>query len=121
LGDISPLLSFQKPIGPLNEDIVTPGTTNTGTTMVNRINKNIDSNKSSDNKISIEEFQTYFDFTKSCLDAGQHRVLLEFLYEYADLFVKKGESLRVTNVMENGYQTHPRGYYTKGEALQDFP
>jgi hypothetical protein len=100
LGILSPLLSFQKAIGPLNGDIVSQNSDNSNPSMVNRIHKKTDSVKSSDKKMSIEEFQAYFDFSQSCLDAEQLRVLLEFLYEYADLFVKKGESLRVTNAME---------------------
>jgi hypothetical protein len=63
LGDISPLFSFQESIGPINEDIVTPSNNNTGKTMVNRISKNIHSNNFSENKISLDEFETNFDFT----------------------------------------------------------
>jgi hypothetical protein len=92
LGILSPLLSFQKAIGPLNGDSVSQNSANSNPTLVNGIHKNTDSDKSSEKKMSIEEFQTYFDFSKSCLDAEQHRVLLEFFYEYADLLSRK-ESL----------------------------
>jgi hypothetical protein len=58
LGDISPLLSFQEPIGPINEDIVSQGETETNETMINRINKNVNLNDASTNKMPIEEFKT---------------------------------------------------------------
>jgi hypothetical protein len=92
LGILSPLLSFQKAVGPLNGEIAPHNSRNNSPLSVNRIHKNSNSDKSSKTKMPIEEFQTYFDFSKSCLDPEQHRILLEFLYEYEDLFVKKGES-----------------------------
>jgi hypothetical protein len=121
LGILSPLLSFQKAIGPLNEDIVTQNSENSNPIMVNEIHKNADSDKSSDTKMSTEEFQTYFDFSKSYLDAGQDRVLLEFLYEYADLFVKKGESLRVTNAMEMDIKLTPEATTLKAKPYRTSP
>jgi hypothetical protein len=100
---------------------VSQNSDNSNTTKVNGIHKKADFDKSSDKNMFIEEFQTYFDFSKFCLDAAQHKVLLEFLYEYADLFVKKGESLRVTNVMEMDIKLTPDATTLKAKPYRTSP
>jgi hypothetical protein len=93
LGDLFPLLSFQQPVGPLHETLPAH---------VDSIQTSDQSNSKSPNmhKLSLKEFSEYFDFSKSCLTSEQITVLLDLLYEYDELFVKTGETLRMTHMME---------------------
>jgi hypothetical protein len=90
LGLLVPLFCFEHPVGLLPCD--PPYALQADTTVtVNSVKIKVTPSEN-----DFKEFAQYFDFSKSCLSAEQIQKLLVLLYDYKDLFVKKGETLRMT-------------------------
>jgi hypothetical protein len=71
--------------------------------------------------LSLDEFLQYFDFSKSCLSSAQITVLLDLLYEYEELFVKTGETLRMTHMMEMDIKLKPDATPLKSKPYRTSP
>jgi hypothetical protein len=104
LGLLVPLSCFEHPVGFLPCD---PPSALQADTTVTPLTVNSVKTTSIPSDNDFKEFTQYFDFSKSCLSAEQVQKLLLLLYDYKDLFVKKGETLRVTNVMEMDIKLKP--------------
>jgi predicted aspartyl protease len=88
LGKLKPLSYNEKPLGPLSEsgDELMPKSI---LKTMNNLKYGPKIKKQRKQKTDFDEFRKYFDFSKSVLTKQQREKLLELLYEFEDLFVKK--------------------------------
>jgi hypothetical protein len=114
LGDLFPLLWYQQPVSPLHAML--PKHVDSI-----QINDNPNSKSPSIHRLSLKEFSEYFDFSKSCLTSEQIKVLLNLLYEYDKLFVKTGETLRMTHMMEMDIKLKPDATKLKAKPYRTSP
>jgi hypothetical protein len=69
----------------------------------------------------VEEFSQYFDFSTSKLTTQEQSKLLQLLYEFEELFVKKGETLKATHLMEMDIKLKPEATPLKAKAYRTTP
>jgi hypothetical protein len=104
MGILTPLFSFEHPVGPLLSD--PPENLITERTMFPMVVNSVKITPQPSDK-EFKEFSQYFDFSKSCLTSEQTHELLLLLCACKDLFVKGDEILRMTNVMEMAIKLTP--------------
>jgi hypothetical protein len=115
---LTPMFCFEHPVGPLLSD--PPENLITETAMLPMVVNSVKI-KPQSSDTDFKAFAQCFDFSKSCLTPEQTHELLLLLYEYKDLFVKKDEILRMTNVMEMHIKLTPEDGPLKAKPYRTTP